>query len=495
MGFIQNFSLNRKRKADAKTIEKIKKLADPNEIFSAIRSLELEESVIQVFHVFDESHVYDKFKSGRYKEMATFLENPATIFEECLGEQDNRYAIFQWLCKNGMTHETFQHCFMRDNEKYFFVHITNPKYQEEMLEQLYDKCQLPDLLVFDVLSGMDAEKRDKFMAEHTLSDAVRLKIDKQILGKIWIDKTDDEIKDLLTSDKVNHDLYEISHAQAREFLEKFGNYMSSANLRHCISEGYWDNEETEVLLLYKDRMNSGDLNSLFKGIAIDYRNMKPLIEQFADEMQESTLMEIFKTYNTVVYNAKVMQNREEDEEDTIPVAKHAEEEPHFLYDMAKLYYDKKLEDEQFEAKYVNFVIAGLLLPDQLKFASEFKEKMPMIAVEKIEEAMFNSEEELDTKNILANYQGILSRNAIIDLINAQPFEEKMELIKSCNLSEKEKTTVIAFAKRENKGSNVSFLKLAMSAAELERNGEINEKNNLTGNQPFRHSDLEDSEKT
>ncbi len=494
MGFIQNFNMKRERKADAKIIEKIKKLATPNEIFSAIRSLKLEESVMQVFHLLDESHVYDKFKSGKYKEITTSLENPAVIFEECLKKQENRYAIFQWLYENGMTTDSFQYCFMRDNEKYFFAHITNPKYQEEMLEQLYDKSKLPNSLVFDVLSGMDEEKRDKFMAEHTLSDAVRLKIDKQILGKIWIDKTDDEIKDLLTSDKVNHDLYEISHAQAREFLEKFGNDMTSANLRHCISEGYLDNEKMEVLSFYKDRMNSGDLNSLFEGIAIDYRNMKPLIEQFADEMQESTLLEIFKTYNTAAYNSKLMQYQE-DNEDTIPFAKHAEEEPHFLYDMAKLYYDKKLEEEQFEAKYVNFVIAELLLPDQLKFASEYKEKMPMIAVEKIEEAMFKVEEELDTKDILANYQEILSRNAIIALINAQPFKEKMELIKSCNLSEKEKAEVIAFAKKENKDSNVSFLELAMSAAELGENGEINEKNNLMGNQSFRHSDLEDSEKT
>lgn len=494
MGFIQNFSMNRKRKADTKTIEKIKKLADPNAIFSAIRSLELEESVMQVFHLFDESHVYDKFKSGKYKEMTTFLENPATIFEECLEGQENRYAIFQWLCENGMTTDSFQYCFMKDNEKYFFAHITNPMYQQEMLEQLYDRSKLPDQLVFDVLSGMDAEKRDKFMAEHTLSDAVRLKMDKQIFGKIWVDKTADEIKDLLTANEINHDLYNISHAQAREFLEKFGNEMSSANLRYCISEGYRDSEKMEVLPFYKDGMNSNDLNSLFEQIAFDYRNMSQLIEQYADEMKEDTLLEIFRTYNTAAYNAKLMQNREDDE-DTIPIAKHAEEEPHFLYDMAKLYYDKKLEDEQFEAKYVKFVVSQLSLSDQLKFASEYKEKMSMISVEKIEEVMLKGEEKIDIKDILANYQGILSRDTIIALINAQPFEDKMESIKECNLSGEEKAKVIAFAKEENKGSNVSFLEIAVSVAELEENAKSDEKNNVIENQFCRHSDLGDSEKT
>lgn len=477
MGIIQNIGMNRKRKADARVIEKIKKLQDPVEIFSAVQSLELEESVMQVFHLFDENHIYDKFKSGRYEDIATFLENPAEIFD-CLKEEDNRYEIFRYLYENGMTHECFQYCFRQPSEKYFFNYIKDQTHQEDMLEQLYDGGNLSDQLVLSILFRMNPEKRDKFIGEHTLNEAVRLQIDRQLYGRIWVDKTDNEISDLLAADEVNDDLYKISHEQAREFLDKFGKEMSSSNLEHCISEGYLDGKAMEVLPLYKNNMNADDLNSLFERIAFDYRNMYLLIEQYAGEMQENTLMEIFKRYNTAVHNAKIMQNREEDNEDKIPFSKHAEEEPHFLYHMAKLYYDKKLGDKQFEAKDVNKVIQELPVLDQLKFASEYKEKIPMIAVKKIEEAMANSEEQLDTKDILVNYQGILSRDSIVALINAQPFEDKMELVKSCNLSKEEKDAVIAFAKKQNKGASVSFLELATSVAELERKNNVEEENNF-----------------
>lgn len=244
----------------------------------------------------------------------------------------------------------------------------------------------------------------------------------------------------------------------------------------------------EVLPFYKERMNSNDLNSLFSEIAFDYRNMSQLIEQYAGEMQEETLWKIFRDYNSAVDRAKSMSDDEKGR--IIPFDKHAEEEPHFLYDMAKIYYDKKLEDEQFEAQYVDAIVSQFSLSDQLKFASEYKERIPAISTEKIEEVMLKGEEKLDTKDILANYQGILSRDTIVALINAQPFEEKMESIKKCNLSGKEKEKVIAFARKENKGSNVSFLEIAVSAAELEKKS----RGNSVGNQSSRNSDLRDSEK-
>ncbi|MCL2859179.1 MAG: hypothetical protein FWF46_01135 [Oscillospiraceae bacterium] len=159
-------------------------------------------------------------------------------------------------------------------------------------------------------------------------------------------------------------------------------------------------------------------------------------------------------------------NSEEYEEKIVPMqilsAEEAcyKENPHLLYNIATLYYDKRLEDENFKSEDASNVVRNLPILDRLKFTEKYKDRIPEIAIPKEE---------------------------VISIIVSAPIEIRDDLIVQMNLTPEQKNEVkIAVLSRQlrdvEENGNISYLDKSGKIIELKRQIEELGKNKPTGQQ-------------
>lgn len=489
MGFIDNIALNRKRKQDAKLIEQIKhKGNEPNTIYDLIKKLQLEESRMQIFRIFDESNIFDRFKNK--DKISNILENPYNIFE-ILESDENKYELLQYFNKYGIDEVFINECIgetYKSGKQRLLQEMTTQDYKEKSLEIIYnymdyDNEQDLEEYIIEILNKMEPEVRTEFLNSHSFSNRNAIRLYKKYDEENLVEKSETEIGEYLSSAESVNILNGISEKQAQRMIDLYENSMSSSNLAECVETIHSSPEELKAILNNHYEQLKSEMNRIFARKTIwknDYEMIEMFINDFSKDIDEETLDKVFKNYNESLKRLKSKSEISEDEQKFI---EHDEQEPRFLYNMTSKYYNEKTQDEHFKATLVNKVLSNLSLLDRLDFIKIYKEKIEMQELNGISQEVIGHE--LNIRDFLLEYQDIIPTQDITNIINSVPIKERVELMKICNISEEQKGEIIEYAQNENIG-NTTFLELAVTKAELEKMsstkgteiGEISKEDNI-----------------
>ena len=118
------------------------------------------------------------------------------------------------------------------------------------------------------------------------------------------------------------------------------------------------------------------------------------------------------------------------------------------------------------------MIAQLLPEDRLKFVQEYKDRIPGISVAGIKEDIIANSARIDVKGILTEYQDVIPKETLVDIINALPLEDRVTLVRACNLTKDQVDSIVAFS--EKNGDNVNVFRRAQLLLELRGGFQQNE---------------------
>lgn len=422
-------------------------------------------------------HVFDKFKEKEYKQIGTMIENPYIIFEQ-LQEDKNRLELIQYFYEYDINTEGFNTCMgdTQDNSNIILLDaMESQEYREQVLDIMYSSMNLDSKLIEDfvleIIDNMEPEKRKQFLQNHSFNNGMTLILEIKYKNEVLMQNSKSSIEELLaTSDSLS--TIKFTKEQAKKALELYGETMSTSNLEICIEESINNEEDLENMLnKYYARLKE-KISSIFECTTLwsyDYKNIEMFVRNFSNDIDENTMKDIIANYNDSLDEAENRIKKESKNKDKIKTfVEHDKEEPTFQYETVCKYYDTKMQDGNFKPKLVNEIIAYLPVIDRLKFVKKYKDKIPTLEVRGVGKEMVSNIENLDVKKVLLEYQDIISSQDIIDIINACPFKQKMELMKLSNLDEEQKNEIVKYAQKSGE-PNVSFLELVATNAELQKN--------------------------
>lgn len=477
MGIFDNIRQNMKQKQDKKIIEKIKHENNPKAIYDLIEELQLDDSRMQIFRLFDQNHVFDSFKGKKYDEIGSIIENPYIIFKQ-LKEDKNRLEVIQYFYEHDINAKGFNTCIGETKDNSNIILLTameSQEYREQVLDTMYNFMNLDsqsiEELVLGIIDNMEPEKREQFLQNHSFNNKMTIKMYNKYNNEALMQKSNSSIEEYLSTRESTSVISGINQEQAKKILELYGETMCSTNLRICVENSYNNVENLENMLnKYYVRLKD-EISYIFKRTTLwsyDYKNIEMFISNFSNDIDENTIKDILDNYNESLSEAEDRMKKKTEGQDKIKdFVEHDKEEPRFLYETVCRYYDTKIQDENFKPTLINEIITNLPFIDRLEFVKKYKDTITILEVSGIGKEVVSNVEYLDVKKFLLEYQDVISSQDIIDIINAVPFKQRMELIKLSNLDEEQKSEIIKYA-QESGEQNVNFLELATTKAELEK---------------------------
>lgn len=479
MGIFDNIKQNIMQNQDKKIIEKIKKESDPRVIYDLIGELQLDDSRMQIFRLFDQNHVYASFKEKRYKEISCYIENPYIIFKQ-LQEDKNRLELIKYFYEYNINKKGFNVCIgaNKDESKIILLEaIKSQEYREQVLDIMYNSMNFDyeyiEEVVLEIIDNMEPKKREQFLKSHSFNNKMTIELYSKYNDEELIKRADSSIKQYLTTLESTYEIIAMNQEQAKRILELYGDTMCSTNLGICIENSYYDNVDSLEKMLNKYYKRIKDkINSIFHGTTIwryDYKNLEMFISNFSEDIDENTVKEILDNYNESLAQAKDRMMLETEGQNKMrSFVEHDREEPKFLYETVCKYYDTKMQSKKFKPTLINEIITSLPLADRLEFVKKYKDRIKTLEIRGIAKEVLSNFEYADIKKFLIEYQDVIPLQEIIEIVKAMPFKQRMELIKLSNLDEEQKNEIIKHA-QENGEQNVSFLELAITKSKLQKN--------------------------
>lgn len=321
--------------------------------------------------------------------------------------------------------------------------IRSKELRETFLDLAYDYRPMDNdekSHFYRILKDMEPEKRTDFFKNHNHRDKYILEFYVLFNDQTFRKRYNSRVKELLVSERSESDDYfendincffrNMDEEIARDILNSCGDNLESYRIRQCIEELRLEFKDTEkikeILIRYKNRMNEDDFNyvlmDFFKGFNCERKEM--YITEFSDVMTQKTLQYIFEKYNYLL------------KESANSVQEHAKQNPHFLYNMAKTFYDVKLKDEKFKANEednnTDRVIQEIPLLDRIKFIEEYKELMPEISLCAIGEDEAKGLGISKITDIIVNHRNAISKVGIIRIMEELPPRMRLEFLKKFN---------------------------------------------------------------
>lgn len=478
MGIIGNIIQYIKQKQDNKIIDKIKHSNSSEEIYNLLEQLQLDDSRMKVFKLFDGNHIFDNFKENKYDKIIYWsIENPYHIFEQLKNDRD-KFTMIQYFYEHGINDYGLYVCMggpREDCNKVLLKEMKTQEYKEKALDLMYSSINFDydsiDETVLSIIDNMQTEKKEQFLQEHSFNNRMALKAYIRYNNETLIERSNSSIKEYLSGKEIYNAIRGLNKQQATKLLELYGNTMHSDTFVSCIETSFDTAENLENMLnKYHERLDKGIISSILisRTVHHDYKSLQMCIENFSQHIDEEAFVSALKWYNRWLIEAEERIKKFKEEENTIRnFVEHDKENPQFLYNIACKYYDTKIQDENFKPTLVNTVIANLPLMDRFQFVRRYQDTMEISKISGIGKDVISHVEDLDISNFLIENQDLISKQDIVDIINLVPFKQRIELIKVSNLDEEQKNKIILYAQEQGE-QNVSFLELATTKANIKK---------------------------
>lgn len=479
LNLIDRIKMKTLKKQDDKVIEKIKR-ADLQELNwflkSYISELYFDDSKIQVFKLLEDNGAFDKFKSfqiSNYKGVS--YENPLIVIE-ALKEDKNKASLLRYLRVKTGTEKFCRAIALFSNDSFdadeFISGIKDSEAREMVLDDLYESISIDNKI--KVMQDMTSERRAILLGQHKIDGEEAVQLFNMIDDEKFMRKYKEDIKNFISSRKNggNGDRLQIESAnKALTLLNVFGNDMESKDIADSIITLLYDEKFArstnycyDIIKEYAEHIETKGMDNILyhlSGISPD--KMQPFVSEYFGKISEYGLKEAFSIYKVNVAN------------DNIRFKQFSEENPHYLYDIAKCYYGYRIVlDNNFECYEINDVLEEIPIQDRMKFSLEFKDKIEKIDQKRIIAELVRSKQGISSDEKLNKYRKFLPIEDIANLINLESPQMRMKLIASYeDLPEGVLDEVIRYAENEEV-KDMSALQRIKFIAELRKN-----KNNHT----------------
>lgn len=388
MKIFDSIKQNMKQKQDNKIMEEIKNSNNPKEMYELIRKLQLDDSRMQIFNLFDDNHVYDSFKAKKYDEIENVIENPYEIFIQLENDKD-RFTIIQYLYEYGIDNIGLCTCMGETScgcKEILLRAMKTQEYKEKVLDIMYSTIDFNyesiGKIVLDIIDNMEIEKRENFLKNHNFSDKIAMELYYRYKDESIIQNLGISMEENLSKQDNYFRINKVDKQEKVKLLELYGNTMSLANLKECVCAISGNTEDLKNTLNKYYTKLKDEISNMFISTTLwsyNYKNIEMFIENFSKDIDEKDLNEILENYKESLIDAEYQIKRDKRNEDKIKeFVDHDKEDSQFLYNMVCEYYDTKIEDKEFEPTLINKVISNLPAINRLEFVSKYKDSISIL---------------------------------------------------------------------------------------------------------------------
>ena len=478
---MQNFLNKLKEKIyeyqDKKIIEKIKKASNIQELNSLIycyigsylkgnfkSPIHFDKTLLEIFKLLDNSHMFDKFKygdsEGKYR--GDWAENP-TIFLMSLEQDKNKFDLFKYLKSNIPINILNTRLIIfsanPDIVDDFLNSLKDKKMKKEILEIIYNEKTIKTKTLITIMQDMTSEERKNFIDKHNLSNKEIVSLYNAFDDDFFIKDYYSSIENYFSENSYDPNEFRISKSnKAQEILNLFASKMHSSNICTCINicekELISQGKEYDKNLVEKYSDYMVTMNQLVS-LALEQNEEKIgwIVKKYANKITENSLK-----YGFIIYNQVSLQktNSEKNESD-----------PHYLYNLAKIYYETRMKDKTFEPMSIRSIAVELPILDRLKFIKKYRNAIfknnHLENIEKLDIGIdiVKNKENLNLEEVLIQYRNIISEEDIVYIIEQMPEQERIKLIKDCALSKESIDKIIEYTISE-KGNCSTLEKIKFS---------------------------------
>lgn len=407
-----------------------------------------DKTLLEIFKLLDDNHMFDKFKYGdpEHKYRGEWAENP-TIFLMNLKEDKNKLDLFNYLRSTIPSNmlNTILIVFASSSSIVddFLNSIKDKNMKREILNIVYEERNIKTKTLIEIMQDMTSEERKSFIEKHNLSNRGIVSLYNAFDDEFFLQDYYESIKNYFI-DKPEEICISRGN-KAKEILNLFASEMNSSDICTCIniceneliSQG--DKYDKRLVEKYSDYIVNMD--TLVELVVQDNKeNIGWLVKHYANKIDE-----FYLRYGFVMYNISMS------DKDDSGSGKKNNENPHYLYNLAKIYYETRMKDKDFEPLYIYYIAAKLPILDRLRFVQEYSEFM----VSEYELPLLNLGEDIvrDKANLniietLTKYRNIIPEEDIVYIIEQMPEQERVSLINNCVLSKESIDKIIDYTVKE-----------------------------------------------